>query len=217
MQIIRICILIKNELKMKKIFVALVLIAGFSASAQIKIGANPTTINDGSLLELESSTKGLKFPQFALTSTSVAAPLAGGIHVMGMTVYNTATAGDVTPGLYTNNGTAWVKNEGAPLIGLFGKPTRVHPIATTITWQSDDVVILLQSTHSGSIIMPSASANANRIYGINNHSGSPRVFASTAGTDTGIYLNEGTSQIANAACGWFISDGTSWRVYSGRP
>lgn len=40
---------------MKKIFLAIVLIVGFSASAQIKIGDNPTAINSGSLLELENN------------------------------------------------------------------------------------------------------------------------------------------------------------------
>jgi hypothetical protein len=200
---------------MKKIFLTLALLAGIMASAQVKIGDNVTTLNASSLLELESNTKGVLFPRVALISTTSFAPLLA--HVAGMVVYNTATIGDVTPGLYTNNGANWVKNEGAPQVGLYGKPVRVHPIASSITWQSDDVVILLQSTHSGNVVMPSASANPNRIFGINNHSGSARVFTNQTGSDTGIYANEGTSQIANAACGWFISDGVSWRVYSGRP
>ena len=96
---------------MKKIFVVIVLIVGLSASAQIKIGDNPTAINSGSLLELESNSKGVLFPRVALTNTSTSAPLVA--HVAGMTVYNTVTVGDVTPGLYTNNGMNWVKNEGA--------------------------------------------------------------------------------------------------------
>ena len=95
---------------MKKIILTIVLTAGFIASAQVKIGDNVNTINASSILELESTTKGVLFPRVALTSTTAFAPLAA--HVAGMTVYNTATAGDVTPGMYTNDGTQWVKLAG---------------------------------------------------------------------------------------------------------
>jgi len=94
---------------MKKIFLTLALAAGLMVSAQVKIGTNATSLNANAVLELESSTKGILFPRVALTGTSNVAPLAA--HVQGMTVYNTATAGDVTPGMYTNSGTAWVKLE----------------------------------------------------------------------------------------------------------
>jgi hypothetical protein len=92
---------------MKKIFLTLALVTGLMVSAQVKIGANETNVNANSILELESTTKGVLFPRVELTGTANVAPLAA--HVQGMTVYNTATAGDVTPGMYTNSGTAWVK------------------------------------------------------------------------------------------------------------
>lgn len=95
---------------MKKIFLTLVILSGIITSAQVKIGDNETTLNTNSLLELESANKGVLFPRVALTSTTSFSPLAA--HVVGIVVYNTATTGDVTPGLYTNNGTVWVKNEG---------------------------------------------------------------------------------------------------------
>jgi hypothetical protein len=201
---------------MKKIFLTLALITGMIASAQVRIGGTGTAVDANAILELQSSTKGLLFPNVALTGTTAFAPLAA--HVAGMTVYNTATAGDVTPGLYTNSGTAWVKLGAAPTTSgpLYGKTVRVHPVASSITWQSDDVVILLLSGHAGNLILPSASANPNRIVGINNRSGSGRNFDNQAGGDTGIYANDGISTIASTACVWFISDGTSWRVYIGR-
>ena len=64
------------------------LAVGLMATAQVKIGADVENINPASLLELESSTQGVNFPKLALTSTTVAAPLAGDVHVAGMTVYN---------------------------------------------------------------------------------------------------------------------------------
>ena len=74
---------------MKKItlflrLLALVLIVNTAAQAQIKLGDNPGTIDANSLLELESSTKGLLFPRMAdAAMTGMVAPPAG------IVVYNT--------------------------------------------------------------------------------------------------------------------------------
>jgi hypothetical protein len=79
------------------------------ASAQVKIGSNPTTINSSSILEIESTNKGVLMPRIALTAADNASPLSN--HVVGMIIYNTATAGTapniVTPGFYYNDGTRW--------------------------------------------------------------------------------------------------------------
>ena len=88
---------------------------GLMASAQVKIGNNPTAINDASLLELESSTQGLLLPRVALVNTTTRT-LVGSASIQGMTVYNTANTGDVTEGLYTHNGTKWVKVGGSPFV-----------------------------------------------------------------------------------------------------
>jgi hypothetical protein len=98
---------------MKKIIIvlSLFLINGI-AIGQVKIGANTTTLNPNSLFELESTTKGVLLPRLALTSTTAFAPMTA--HVAGMTIYNTATTGDVTPGLYYNDGTSWIKIAAAP-------------------------------------------------------------------------------------------------------
>jgi hypothetical protein len=89
------------------------------ANAQIKLGNNPTTLNADALLEIESTNKGLLLPRVALTNTTAFAPLTA--HVAGMTVYNTATAGDVTPGTYYNDGTKWVRiaSSGAATTTLY--------------------------------------------------------------------------------------------------
>jgi len=79
--------------------------------AQVTIGSLNLP-NENALLDLRqnadsSSTKGLLFPRVALSGTTLPDPMTA--HVLGMTVYNTATAGDVTPGLYYNDGTKWAK------------------------------------------------------------------------------------------------------------
>jgi hypothetical protein len=76
-------------------------------NAQIKVGNNPKTINTNSIFEMESSNKGMLLPRLALTSTTSFAPLSAAIE--GMTVYNTATTADVTPGIYYNDGKLWVR------------------------------------------------------------------------------------------------------------
>ena len=80
-------------------------------NAQLKVGANPTTVNSNSVLEMESSNKGVLLPRVALTGTSSAAPLTA--FVKGMIVYNTAAAGSgaaaVSPGFYYCDGASWQK------------------------------------------------------------------------------------------------------------
>ena len=97
---------------MKKRITILILAISVSTFAQTGIGT--TTPNTNAQLEVASTTKGFLPPRVALTSTTSASPLSA--HVAGMVVYNTATAGDVTPGLYVDSGTAWEKQIGATSI-----------------------------------------------------------------------------------------------------
>ncbi len=70
-------------------------------------GIGTITPDPDAALEVSATDKGLLLPRIALTGTAAAAPLSG--HKEGMTVYNTATAADVTPGYYYNDGTQWVR------------------------------------------------------------------------------------------------------------
>ena len=86
---------------------ALLVLLSFSAFSQgvvLNTTGNPPNASAG--LDLDFTNKGLLIPRVALTGTANAAPLAA--HVAGMMVYNTATAGDVTPGFYYDNGNKWV-------------------------------------------------------------------------------------------------------------
>jgi hypothetical protein len=93
---------------------------------QIKVGNNPTVLNPNAVLEIESNNKGLLLPRLALSATTNTAPLTA--FVPGMFVFNTVTAGDVTPGIYYSDGTKWVRVStisptGGPL------PTNVWSLA----------------------------------------------------------------------------------------
>lgn len=80
--------------------------------AQMKLGNNPTNMNNNAILEMESHNKGVLLPRIALMATNNAAPLNA--FVTGMTVYNTATSGlginMVTPGIYYSDGVRWVRS-----------------------------------------------------------------------------------------------------------
>ncbi|MBE9577579.1 hypothetical protein [Flavobacterium proteolyticum] len=234
--------------KTTKIFVFAGMLITATVSAQVGIGT--TTPSSSSILELESTSKGLRLPRMTTAQrTAIASPVSA-LQVFDTTtnsiwIYNGTTwtevgAGGATSNIYTADGqltAARVVNQNNNSLTfqtgtaktvvdgnfqttglLYAKAPRVHPIAASITWQADDVVILLQSTHSGNIVFPSASANPNRLVGINNRSGSARLITDVTGGDTGVYANEAVSQIASGSgVSWWISDGISWRLYSGRP
>ncbi|GAB0156020.1 hypothetical protein CHRYSEOSP005_12820 [Chryseobacterium sp. Alg-005] len=96
-----------------KIMALVLFTSFFSANAQVRVSNSSGTVNPQSILHLESSgnDKGFLLTRIALQATNLSNPLSA--HVAGMIVYNTATAGTaanrVTPGLYYNNGTSWVK------------------------------------------------------------------------------------------------------------
>ena len=104
-------------------FILLLLITQNVATvqAQIRVGGSvaPTS---GAILDLNADdtvngSMGLLLPRVALVSTAHTNPLMA--HVTGMFVYNTATANDVLPGVYHNDGTQWVR---------YGEPPKTEPI-----------------------------------------------------------------------------------------
>jgi len=75
------------------------------------VGISTSAPNSNANLELASTNKGFLPNRVMLTAINIAAPLTA--HVEGMVVYNTNTAGippnNVSPGLYYNDGTKWVR------------------------------------------------------------------------------------------------------------
>ena len=76
------------------------------------VAINQPTPDVSAILDINSSSKGVRFPQVALTAANTAGPVT--TPATGLIVYNTATAGvvpnDVVPGYYYNSGTS-----GSPL------------------------------------------------------------------------------------------------------
>jgi hypothetical protein len=91
---------------MKKVLLSAVFIA-ISVCSFAQVGISTKTPNADSDLTLGAIDKGLLLNRVALASTTAITPLSA--HVAGMIVYNTATAGDVTPGYYINDGSKWAR------------------------------------------------------------------------------------------------------------
>jgi hypothetical protein len=90
-----------------KIITSMFLFFGITtAFAQVKIGNNPNTINANSLIELESTNKGLLAPRMALNSLTSASPLTAPVPE-GMMVYS--IGGTLIDGLYEWNGSQWMR------------------------------------------------------------------------------------------------------------
>ena len=177
---------------MKKIFLTLALTAGIMASAQVKIGDDVTNLNANSLLELESTSKGVLFPRVTLTGTTDATTI-GTTHVAGMTVYNTATTSDVTEGMYTSNGTIWVKlGSSTPAYQNIGGGVQTFTSAGTIS--DSTYLVFYNTTGNNSIVTPTPVAG--KAFWVRNIS-------------TGQCTCAGVNVLAGKGrC--FVSDGTSW-------
>lgn len=118
---------LKRLTLLKFSFWGILLFFSIGIQAQVTIGSGEPPHNDA-LLDLKessdgSSNKGLLMPRVSLVSTSSANPLSG--HIKGMIVYNNATVGDVSPGLYFNDGAKWVRaiseSEPTPISGTWYK------------------------------------------------------------------------------------------------
>jgi hypothetical protein len=156
---------------MKKIFLTLTLVAGFIATAQVKIGDNPTTIDPNSLLELETLNQGLLYPRVALTSTTSYAPLSDtlpNIKQPGMTVYNTATTttgtNDVTPGLYVNDGFNWIRVTPTAPKTLYTDDSAITS-TRTVTLNNNDLTFTAGVGGTGKTVVASTFKTGGAVYG----------------------------------------------------
>lgn len=92
--------------KKRQILLIGAILCALLPKAQVGINSLGGTANSNAGLDVDFADKGFLPPRVALVSTTNATPL--GNHVAGMMVYNTATAGDVTPGMYYNSGSEWL-------------------------------------------------------------------------------------------------------------
>ncbi len=98
-----------NTFIMKKQFLLFLLAISFIASSfaqNVGINNDGTLPHASAMLDVKHPNKGMLVPRVALTSTTDAATIPS--PAVSLLVYNTATAGGVTPGYYYWSGTAWL-------------------------------------------------------------------------------------------------------------
>lgn len=161
-----------------------VMIASTGFSQNVVISPTGAPANPSAGLDVNFSSKGLLIPRVALQATSNFLPLTA--HVAGTLVYNTATAGDVKPGFYFNNGTSWVQGlpeatsagdiqywDGAGWvtlpIGTVGQVMKLDPLSGLPSWANNLTLASLVTKPVTAITSASASCGGIVI----NDGGSP--------------------------------------------
>lgn len=124
---------------MRYIRILCLLLVCASAHAQLKLGSNQSTRNVNSILEMESTTRGMLLPRVSLTSTTSYSPLSATI-VAGFVVYNSnasVTAGSGSypinsggTGLYYWDGSGWV---AVKAVDGLSKANNLSDLASTST------------------------------------------------------------------------------------
>ncbi len=188
-----------------------------AASGQQKVKDGTTTggnlPNKDAILELESSNKGILHTRVPLKATTNSFPLTA--HVAGMMVYNTATAGDVLPGIYYNDGTKWVFVKGDPGVikienhpgetgipGIPGQPGGTGPGVTIVTNQ-DGTWIYNPTTNTWTNISGPKGANGKDGLSIIGETGAPG--ATTPGKEGDTYVDNSTGNV-------YVKEGDNWTV-----
>lgn len=127
-------------MKIKKIFLLILFAALYLLTgAQNKIGNNPGLIHDGSLLELESLTKGLRLPRIPLNNVNQWT--LDGTATSGMIIYN--ESGTEAKGLYYWNTDAsqWVR-----IVNKSELSTLIANYITQNTSIKDSIVSVVNNT-----------------------------------------------------------------------
>ncbi len=130
---------------------AVLLLIGGVAQAQVKIGDNPATINPGSLLELESTNRGVSMPRVALTDRATWT-LNGNQPVEGMMVYNTnATTGvnGLQAGMAVWKGGQWVSVDETPYFHVNSTAVGNSTLANSGATGANSIAVGPNATASG--------------------------------------------------------------------
>jgi hypothetical protein len=123
---------------------------------------------------------------------------------MGMTVYNTATTGDVSPGLYTNDGIVWVKNDGVVVRTIPIWRDDFNPNPTLTATDGNNFVRL--AANQETITLPTATPEmVGKVFTVISGSTSVGISAGAVG----IYSSSVNSISQNATI-QLVTNGTDW-------
>jgi hypothetical protein len=169
----------------------------------MKLGSDIGNKNFNAILDLGTGSKGLLLPRIILSSTTSASPLFGSPFATaspaGMSVYNTASNNDVTPGYYYSDGAKWnkVQTSGNSLaLGTGATPT------------NNNTVIL----SSANVTLPAANLPINKgnVYIIRNISSTLSDISIVSIINFGTTTAANYTLTANEGAVTVVSNGTNW-------
>lgn len=180
----------KKQLTSQHPHFILILFFLISTISYSQVGIGTTNPNSNALLDVDSSiyTGGILLPRLGLSSTASFAPLSA--HVAGMIVYNTATAGDVTPGFYYNNGTLWVRIGGGTatdkwdLLGNSGTTPATNFLGTT-----DNSALRFRTSNTEAFEISGGNAtNRGKLRAMTSGTSALPIYSWNSSTGTGFFL-----------------------------
>lgn len=172
---------------------------------QMKLGSNTTTLNGGSILELESTSQGLYLPRVSLSGAVTTWTLSGtapsGSANGGMMVYNTNSAFSFGAGLYYWDGTKWVffikasgnSSDAWLTIGNSGTTAGANFIGTTdaVDWMvKTNATERLRVTSSGDVVIGANDNTTSAVGG--TFRASNKTGTNATGPDLSFYCGNGT-------------------------
>ena len=110
-----------------------------------QVGIGTTNPNPDALLDLTTTDQGLLLPRVILTDSTSAAPLTA--HVAGMFVYNTTTSGNVSQGVYYNDGISWRRLNSAARGWLLNGNTGTNS-TTNFLGTTDNKDLIIKTNNS---------------------------------------------------------------------
>lgn len=129
---------------MKNYILLTMLFPAISLMAQ-NVGIGTSTPNASAKLDIVDANRGVLIPRIALTNTAIAAPVTA--PATSLLVYNTATAGNVTPGFYYWDGTQWVRiSSGIVNSWLLSGNTGTNP-ANDFVGTTDNQALVLRTNN----------------------------------------------------------------------
>lgn len=112
----------------------ILLISGYSQG----VGIGTNSPNGSSMLEINSTNKGVLIPRVTLTGSTDATTIA--TPATSLLVYNTATTSDVVPGYYYNSGTSgspvWIRLNTSSLVTGANSGETINWNSSTSQWQT---------------------------------------------------------------------------------
>lgn len=184
------------------LFVLALISSSLNAQTASKIGDISLNIDTNAVLELDSKVKGFLLPRVPLVNTLSISPMSGTL-TPGMTVFNTASINDVTPGFYYWN-LKWIRIADSAIIeasSIIGILPVIHGGTGTATSSGTGNVILSNSpTFSGNPNLPTGTIGVTQVAGNNSTAlattafVTPEINAINTLADGKIYLGNSSNQ-----------------------